>query len=225
MGRIEKQKRMLIEEANKRVLGEQRDESGPGGQFNTNTGDLWGDYINLYGGTPSDEEFEKFKKERGITTQQNGKEIRVTWSHEEPYPGTDWDNVHGFGSKRLQNHFVDRIENKLKSGNYRIKDIEVGSELKGDKVITTAEAILVTDNNNPHKHVATRGSIGNGYNGPSKADAVKRHDEQVRGLEGRLEDYFGGTAEMIGGHNNYSSIRLPDGNLKWYKQSFYGVTD
>ena len=38
------------------------------------------------------------------------REVRVTWTHEEPYPGTDWDNVHGFGSKRLQNHFVDRIE-------------------------------------------------------------------------------------------------------------------
>jgi len=178
--------------------------------------------------------WEDYKNEKGLTPQQNGKEIRVTWTHVERYPGTDWDNVHGFGSKRLQNHFVDRIENKLKSGNYKIKDIEVGSELKGDEVITSAEAILVTDNNNPHKHIATRGSIGwykilNGkrveiFDRESLADATKRHDEQVSGLEGKLENYFGGTAEMIGDNTLYS-IRLPDGKLKWYKQSFYGVTD
>jgi len=178
--------------------------------------------------------WEDYKNEKGLTPQQNGKEIRVTWTHVERYPGTDWDNVHGFGSKRLQNHFVDRIENKLKSGNYKIKDIEVGSELKGDEVITTAEAILVTDNNNPHKYIATRGSIGaykilndkkvEIFDEESLADATKRHDDQVRGFEGKLEGAFGGTAEMIGPVMG-SSIRLPDGKLKWYKQSFYGVTD
>jgi len=270
MSRLGKLKRQAVNEANKRVLGEQskeevnkyiKDNLSPKDttfersheQWNTNTGDLQGDFINLWGRSPKrgyDKEWEEFKKEREeekeFTDSVLGKEIKIKWTHVEPYPGTDWDSVHAFEKKDNQDDFIDRIGNKLKSGNYRIKDIVVGSEITGGQVITTAEAILVTDDNNPHRRITTRGSIGikkkvldkktnkykwvDAYDAASKADATKRHDEQLAagiGIKKKLENAYGGTAERIGGQQvgHYYDIVLPDGKRKWYKQSFYAVTD
>ena len=268
MGRLGKLKREAVNEANKRVLGEQSPDEvyknkkkdtpfqRSHEQWNTNTGDLQGDFINLWGRSPKrgyDKEWEDFKKERGKTTQsstpQTAKEIKVKWTHAVPYNPrliTDWDSVHAFEKSNNQDDFIDRIGNKLKSGNYRIKDIVVGSEITGGQVITTAEAILVTDDNNPHRRITTRGSIGikkkvwdkqtnkykwvDAYDAASKADATKRHDKQLAagiGIKKKLENAYGGTAERIGGEQvgHYYDIVLPDGKRKWYKQSFYAVTD
>ena len=64
---------------------------------------------------------------RVILKEQSNENVYITGK--QPYPnGTDWDNVHGiFGSKRINDDLEERVSQKLKSGDYRVYNIENNS--------------------------------------------------------------------------------------------------
>jgi len=149
---------------------------------------------------------------RVLNEQTNTENVYI--KREEPYPNTDWDLVHGaFGSKRLDDDLEKRVSKKLKSGDYRVHNIEINSENKGNEIITNGWVGLKPDSNNPHKHFTTRGSIGSNHK--------QRHDQQVSGLEGRLKNHFGGEVDTFG---PYEVTINTDQEPITYTQSFFAIT-
>ena len=111
---------------------------------------------------------EQFK--RVILKEQSKENVYITGK--QPYPnGTDWDLVHGiFGSNRLDDDLEERVSQKLKSGDYRVTNIEINSENKGNEILTNGWVQLTSDSDNPHKVFSTRGSIG----GNHKKDMINK---------------------------------------------------
>ena len=144
----------------------------------------------------------------------------VNITGKQPYPnGTDWDLVHGIlGSKRLDDDLEGRVSQKLKSGDYRVYNIEINSENKGNEIVTNGWVGLKPDSNNPHKVFSTRGSIGGNHK--------QRHDQQVSGLDGRLSNYakgkgYKGEVDTFGPYT--VSVKAPNGDMS-YTQSFFAVS-
>ena len=169
MGRIEKIKRQVIEEANKRIL---------------------------------------------LNEQSN---VNVFMNGEQPYPNdTDWDLVHGiFGSKRLDDDLEERVSKKLKSGDYRVFNVEINSEIKGDEVVSSGWVGLKPDSDNPHKVFSTRGSIGGNHE--------ERHNQQISGLDDRLSDYAKGKGYK-GEVDTFGPYTVSVNDDVSYTQSFFAVT-
>ena len=155
---------------------------------------------------------------RVILKEQSNENVYITGK--QPYPnGTDWDNVHGiFGSKRINDDLEERVSQKLKSGDYRVYNIEINSENKGNEIVTNGWVGLKPDSNNPHKVFSTRGSIGSNHK--------QRHDQQVSGLDGRLSNYakgegYKGKVDTFGPYT--VSVKGPNGDMS-YTQSFFAVS-
>jgi len=159
---------------------------------------------------------EQFK--RVILKEQSKENVYITGK--QPYPnGTDWDLVHGiFGSNRLDDDLEERVSQKLKSGDYRVTNIEINSENKGNEILTNGWVQLTSDSDNPHKVFSTRGSIGGNHK--------ERHDKQVSGLDGRLSNYakgkgYKGDVDKFGPYT--INVKGPNGDMS-YTQSFFAVS-
>ena len=147
---------------------------------------------------------------------------RVTIEGSQPISNPDLDLVHGIlGSNRLQDDFAERVEDELKNqvnnGNKPdVSNIQVRTYVQGDKIITKASCDIVQSVDGiAYTHFTTRGSIGSNY--------AQRHDIQINGLIGRLENYYGGVAKQVG-----DSIEISfkiNGNVISYKQSFFVSSD
>ena len=158
---------------------------------------------------------EQFKR---ILLKEQGKE-NVYITGKQPYPETDWDLVHGiFGSNRLSDDLVERVSKKLKSGDYRVFNVEINSENKGDEIVSNGWVGLTPDSDNPHKVFSTRGSIGGNHK--------ERHNQQVSGLDGRLSNYakgegYKGVVDTFGPYT--VNVKGSNGDMS-YTQSFFAVT-
>ena len=147
---------------------------------------------------------------------------RVTIEGSQPIANPDLDLVHGIlGSNRLQDDFAERVEDELKNqvnnGNKPdVSNIQVRTYVQGDKIITKASCDIVQSVDGiAYTHFTTRGSIGSNY--------AQRHDIQINGLIGRLENYYGGVAKQVD-----DSIEISfkiNGNVISYKQSFFVSSD
>lgn len=141
-------------------------------------------------------------------------EVVVSIVGKQPLQGTDWDLVHGIlGSRRLDDDLEFRVSEKLKQGNYKVKDVKIGSYVSGNDVITNGEVSLIPDNQNPDFVFTTRGSIGSNFD--------SRHDSQVNGLSDRLSTTYNGKVRQFGPYN--ISISTPSGKVN-YRQSFFAVS-
>jgi len=155
-------------------------------------------------------------KLKHLLTEQSNEKVTIRGT--QPYPGTDWDLVHGIlGSKRLDDDLVERVSQKLKSSDYRVINIEINSNLQGNNIVTIGTVILKPDSSNPHKVFSTRGSIG-----PKDGNYETRHDEQVNGLSRRLSDYAK-TKRYKGDVDTFGPYTI---NVEGYayKQSFFAVS-
>lgn len=147
---------------------------------------------------------------------------RVTIEGSQPISNPDLDLVHGIlGSNRLQDDFAERVEdelkNQVKNGNKPdVSNIQVRTYVQGDKIITKASCDIVQSVDGiAYTHFTTRGSIGSNY--------AQRHDIQINGLIGRLENHYGGVAKQVD-----DSIEISfkiNGNVISYKQSFFVSSD
>ena len=155
---------------------------------------------------------------RVILKEQSNENVYITGK--QPYPnGTDWDLVHGIlGSKRLDDDLEERVSQKLKSGDYRVFNVEINSENKGDEIVSSGWVGLKPDSGNPHKVFSTRGSIG--------GDHELRHNQQVSGLGERLSNYAKGKG-YNGGVDTFGpytvNVKGPNGDMS-YTQSFFAVS-
>jgi hypothetical protein len=147
---------------------------------------------------------------------------RVTIEGSQPISNPDLDLVHGIlGSNRLQDDFAERVEYELKNqvnnGNKPdVANIQVRTYVQGDKIITKASCDIVQSVDGiAYTHFTTRGSIGSNY--------VQRHDIQINGLVGRLENHYGGVAKQVG--NPIEISFKVNGKLISYKQSFFVSSD
>jgi len=147
---------------------------------------------------------------------------RVTIEGSQPISNPDLDLVHGIlGSNRLQDDFAERVEdelkNQVKNGNKPdVSNIQIKTYVQGDKIITKASCDIVQSVDGiAYTHFTTRGSIGSDY--------AKRHDIQINGLVGRLENYYGGVAKQVG--NPIEISFKVNGNVISYKQSFFVSSD
>ena len=147
---------------------------------------------------------------------------RVTIEGSQPISNPDLDLVHGIlGSNRLQDDFAERVEDELKNqvnnGNKPdVANIQIKTYVQGDKIITKASCDIVQSVDGiAYTHFTTRGSIGSDY--------VQRHDIQINGLVGRLENYYGGVAKQVG--NPIQISFKINGNVISYKQSFFVSSD
>ena len=155
---------------------------------------------------------------RVILKEQSNENVYITGK--QPYPnGTDWDLVHGIlGSKRLDDDLEERVSQKLKGGDYRVTNVEINSENKGNEIVTNGWVQLTPDSSNPHKVFSTRGSIGGNHK--------QRHDQQISGLDGRLSNYAKGKGYK-GDVNTFGpytiTVKGPNGDMS-YTQSFFAVS-
>lgn len=166
----------------------------------------------------------KSKQFTPISQQQSQKVLaRVSFSRSEPLSNPDYDNVHGaLGSKRLSDHFEKRVQdeltNQVNKGNIPdVSNIQVSTYVQGNKIITEASCdIIESQDGISYTHFTTRGSIGDTYD--------IRHDQQINGLIGRLENYYGGKAKQVGDTLN---IKFNDinGDTVRYRQSFFVASD
>ena len=147
---------------------------------------------------------------------------RVTIEGSEPISNPDLDLVHGIlGSNRLQDDFAERVEDELKNqvnnGNKPdVANIQVRTYVQGNKIITKASCDIVESVDGiAYTHFTTRGSIGSNY--------VQRHDNQINGLIGRLENHYGGVAKQVG--DSFEISFKINGNVISYKQSFFVSSD
>jgi hypothetical protein len=141
----------------------------------------------------------------------------VTIRGEESYPNTNWDNVHGyFSSRNIDNDLAEKVNKKLKSGNYKVSYVKINSYLNDDKtkVITVGKVGLIPNQKNPHKSFMSRGSIGGSY--------VLRHDRQDVDIKKYIKSKFIGCSYDVFGPYKVT-IYTPKGQIS-YKQSFYAVT-
>ena len=147
---------------------------------------------------------------------------RVTIEGSQPISNPDLDLVHGIlGSNRLQDDFAERVEDELKNqvnnGNKPdVANIQIKTYVQGDKIITKASCDIVQSVDGiAYTHFTTRGSIGSNY--------AQRHDIQINGLVGRLENHYGGVAKQVG--NPIEISFKVNGNVISYKQSFFVSSD
>lgn len=130
------------------------------------------------------------------------------------------DDVHSIlSSKKVENDFVEQITEKLKKLRDQgyapdVTDISIETTVSGNKVNTTAKCNIIESSDHAYTLVVSRGSAGS-----NAADYIKRHDDQVSGLIGRLEAYTGGHAERIG--EEHIVTFTVNGKKMGYKQSFY----
>jgi len=147
---------------------------------------------------------------------------KVNFESSQPISNPDLDLVHGaLGSKRLQDDFEQRVEDELikqinNNNTPDVSNIVVKTYVQGDKIVTKASCDIIQSNDGvAYTHFTTRGSIGYNY--------AQRHDEQINGLVGRLEKYYGGFAKQVGKPIDIS-FKLGD-NIITYRQSFFVSSD
>lgn len=146
-----------------------------------------------------------------VIIEQTGKKISIRGV--QPANNTDWDLVHGIlGSKRIEDDLEKRVSDELKRGNYRVTSVNIKSYKQGNNIVTDGEVTLqpVGVGQLPHKYFTTRGAINNDY--------LRRYEENVRGVEGRLMNLYKGNVETFGPY----IIPIDGTNVK-YKQSFFAI--
>jgi len=140
--------------------------------------------------------------------------VKVSIEGDQPISGTDWDMVHGyFGSKRLDDDLEERVSKKLLNGNYRVEDVDISSQVEGNKIVSKGSVTLrsVGPNEKPHKYFTTRGSIGESHK--------ERHDQQVDGLVNRLKGYY-----KTDGVEEFGPFTVKiKGTSVSYTQSFFAI--
>jgi len=137
----------------------------------------------------------------------------------QPLVKPDLDLVHGvLSSHRLKDDFEARVNNELNRLNklgYKVdvNNIQVKTFIEGNKIITKSSCDIVKSNDGrPYVIFTTRGSIGKDY--------VKRHDNQVFGLEKWLSFYYRGYCKKL--KTVVVTFALRGGKVS-YKQSFFVV--
>lgn len=163
------------------------------------------------------------KSQTPYTQQQNQKVLTtVSFERREPVYNPDLDLVHGaLGSKRLDDDFEKRVQDELTNQvnvgeKPDVTNIKVVTEVKGGYVITKASCDIVESSDGiAYTHFTTRGSIGDDYE--------IRHDNQINGLVGRLENAYGGVSKQVGDSFEIT-FRLGNQNIS-YKQSFFVASD
>lgn len=163
------------------------------------------------------------KSQTPYTQQQNQKVLStVSFERKEPVSNPDLDLVHGaLGSKRLDDDFEKRVQdelsNQVNAGEKPdVTNIKVVTEVKGGYVITKASCDIVESQDGiAYTHFTTRGSIGNDYE--------IRHDKQIDGLVGRLENAYGGVSKQVGDSFEIT-FRVGNHSVS-YKQSFFVASD
>ena len=163
------------------------------------------------------------KSQTPYTQQQNQNVLStVSFERKEPVSNPDLDLVHGaLGSKRLDDDFEKRVQdeltNQVNAGEKPdVTNIKVVTEVKGGYVITRASCDIVESSDGiAYTHFTTRGSIGNDYE--------IRHDKQIDGLVGRLENAYGGVSKQVGDSFEIT-FRVGNQDVS-YKQSFFVASD
>ena len=163
------------------------------------------------------------KSQTPYTQQQNQKVLStVTFERKEPASNPDLDLVHGaLGSKRLDDDFEKRVQdeltNQVNAGEKPdVTNIKVVTEVKGGFIITKASCDIVESSDGiAYTHFTTRGSIGDDYE--------IRHDKQIDGLVGRLENAYGGVSKQVGDSFEIT-FRVGNQSIS-YKQSFFVASD
>jgi hypothetical protein len=138
------------------------------------------------------------------------------------------------GSKRLDDDFEKRVQDELTDQvnvgeKPDVINIKVETYVKGGYIVTRASCDIVESQDGiAYTHFTTRGSIGQDYE--------IRHDKQIDGLVGRLENAYGGVSKQLDViHFDKSgdevvdkspviTFRLGNQNVS-YKQSFFVVSD
>jgi hypothetical protein len=165
------------------------------------------------------------KSQTPYTQQQTQKVLStVSFSRSQAidYSKQMLDNVHGaLGSKNLNDHFEKRVSDELvKQSNQGkktdVSNIKVKTYVRGNNIITEASCdIIESIDGISYTHFATRGSIGDDYD--------IRHDQQINGLTGRLENLYGGKAKQVG--DTLEITFKLRGRDVTYRQSFFVASD
>lgn len=129
----------------------------------------------------------------------------------------DLDLVHGIlGSKRLDDDFEKRVSDELVRLNSQgfktdVDNIQIKTYIKDGKIITESSCDIVeSKDGNSYDIFTTRGSIGDNYD--------LRHDNQIKGLQNRLESLYGGKSKII---KTFTISFDLNGTKISYKQSFF----
>lgn len=129
----------------------------------------------------------------------------------------DLDLVHGIlGSKRLDDDFEKRVSDELVRLNSQgfktdVDNIQIKTYIKDGKIITESSCDIVeSKDGNSYDIFTTRGSIGDNYD--------LRHDNQIKGLQNRLETLYGGKSKII---KTFTISFDLNGTKISYKQSFF----
>jgi len=135
----------------------------------------------------------------------------------QPIDNPDLDLVHGIlGSKRLDDDFEKRVSDELKRLNSLgiktdVDNIQIKTYIKNGKILTESSCdIIESKDGNSYEIFTTRGSIGQ--------DFEKRHDDQIRGLDNRLQSIYGGNCKKI---KTFLISFYLNGEKISYKQSFF----
>jgi hypothetical protein len=180
----------------------------------------------------------KAQQPTAVVQQQPQKVLStVSISRAEPLAGTtiyptgekvkhpNLDDVHGaLGSKKpyMQDNFSNRVSAELMKqyNNGKkpdVSNIKVETSIEGNKIVTKASCdIIESQDGIAYTHFTTRGSIGTGYD--------TRHDGQINGLTGRLENLYGGVAKQVGDTLNIG-FEYINGDTVRYRQSFFVASD
>jgi hypothetical protein len=135
----------------------------------------------------------------------------------QPIDNPDLDLVHGIlGSKRLNDDFEKRVSDELKRLNdlghkTDINNIQIKTYVKDNFIITESSCDIIESKNDISYNIfTTRGSIGK--------DFESRHDNQINGLEDRLNKFYGGQSKKI--KTVTINFIINNTNVS-YKQSFF----
>ena len=139
----------------------------------------------------------------------------------QPVSNADLDLVHGIlGSKRLVDDFEQRVGDELlrlynQGHKPDVDNIQIKTYVKDGYIYTESYCEIVeSQDGNAYTVFTTRGSIGDSFS--------QRHDDQVNGLESRLETHYKGKAKKLKTFN--ISFNLNGQNIS-YKQSFFVASD
>lgn len=130
------------------------------------------------------------------------------------------DDVHSIlSSKKVEGDFVEQITEELRKLRARgyapdVTNIKIKTTVEGNKVNTSAACEIIQSKNHAYTLVVSRGSAGS-----NAVDYIKRHDDQVSGLVGRLQALTGGPATRIG-EEHIITFTIGDKKMG-FKQSFY----
>jgi hypothetical protein len=162
-----------------------------------------------------------------VVAQQQPQKVlaTVSISRAEPLSNPDLDLVHGaLGSKELKRKgeldFEQKVSNELKKQfnlgkKPDVSNIKVKTYIEDDQIITEASCDIVESADGiAYTVFTTRGSIGDDY--------MRRHDEQVDGLVGKLENAYG-VAKKAG--KTFNITFQVNGQTISYKQSFFVASD